>query len=87
MDKYHGDEAMWKKAEKITKEALDKSGIEYTTVNEGAAHYGPKMDLKIKSAMGTEYGISTNQIDLYMPERFGLKYVDKDGKETCNSST
>jgi threonyl-tRNA synthetase len=81
MDKYHGDEAMWKKAEKITKEALDKSGIEYTTVNEGAAHYGPKMDLKIKSAMGTEYGISTNQIDLYMPERFGLKYVDKDGKE------
>ncbi len=81
MDKYHGDESMWKKAEKITREALDKSGIEYTVVNEGAAHYGPKMDLKIKSAMGTEYGISTNQIDLYMPERFGLKYIDKDGKE------
>jgi len=81
MDKYHGDESMWKKAEKITREALDKSGIEYTMVNEGAAHYGPKMDLKIKSAMGTEYGISTNQIDLYMPERFGLKYIDKDGKE------
>jgi len=81
MDKYHGDESMWKKAEKITREALDKSGIEYTMVNEGAAHYGPKMDLKIKSAMGTEYGISTNQIDLYMPERFGLKHIDKDGKE------
>jgi threonyl-tRNA synthetase len=81
MDKYHGDESMWEKAEKITREALDKSGIEYTVVNEGAAHYGPKMDLKIKSAIGTEYGISTNQIDLYMPERFGLKYIDKDGKE------
>jgi threonyl-tRNA synthetase len=81
MDKYHGNEEMWAKAEKITREALDKSGIEYTVVNEGAAHYGPKMDFKVKSAIGTEYGISTNQIDLYMPERFGLKYIDKDGKE------
>ena len=81
MNKYHGEEEMWQKAEKITREALDKSGIEYTVVNEGAAHYGPKMDFKIKSAIGTEYGISTNQIDLYMPEKFGLKYVDKDGKE------
>ena len=50
-------------------------------VNEGAAHYGPKMDFKIKSAIGTEYGISTNQIDLYMPERFDLTYIDKDGQE------
>jgi len=81
MDKYHGNEEMWQKAEKITREALNKSGVEYTVVNEGAAHYGPKMDFKVKSAIGTEYGISTNQIDLYMPERFGLKYVDKDGKE------
>jgi len=81
MDKYHGDEKMWQKAEKITRDALDKSGVKYTVVNEGAAHYGPKMDFKIKSAIGTEYGISTNQIDLYMPEKFGLKYVDKDGKE------
>ncbi|MFH1899146.1 MAG: threonine--tRNA ligase [Patescibacteria group bacterium] len=81
MDKYHGDEKTWAKAEKITREALDKSGVDYTVVNEGAAHYGPKMDFKVKSAIGTEYGISTNQIDLYMPERFGLKYIDKDGKE------
>lgn len=81
MDKYHGNEEMWAKAEKITREALDKSGIKYTVVNEGAAHYGPKMDFKVKSAIGTEYGISTNQIDLFMPERFGLKYIDKDGKE------
>lgn len=81
MGKYHGDESMWQKAEKITRDALDKSGVKYTVVNEGAAHYGPKMDFKIKSAIGTEYGISTNQIDLFMPERFGLKYVGKDGKE------
>jgi threonyl-tRNA synthetase len=37
MDKYHGDEAMWQKAEKITREALDKSGIQYTVVNESSS--------------------------------------------------
>jgi threonyl-tRNA synthetase len=80
-DKYHGNEAMWQKAEQLSREAMDKSGIMYTVVNEGAAHYGPKMDFKIKSAIGNEYGISTNQIDLFMPERFGLTYIDKNGEE------
>jgi threonyl-tRNA synthetase len=80
-DKYHGDEEMWQKAEKLSREAMEKAGIEYRVENEGAAHYGPKMDLKIKSAIGAEYGISTNQIDLYMPIKFNLTYTDKDGKE------
>ncbi|PIS23201.1 threonine--tRNA ligase [candidate division WWE3 bacterium CG08_land_8_20_14_0_20_40_13] len=79
--KYHGNETMWQKAEKLSREALEKSKIEYAVENEGAAHYGPKMDFKIKSAIGAEYGISTNQIDLFMPKRFNLTYIDKDGKE------
>jgi threonyl-tRNA synthetase len=81
LDKYHGEEELWQKSEKLSREAMDKAGIEYKVENEGAAHYGPKMDFKIKSAIGTEYGISTNQIDLYMPRRFDLKYIDKDGQE------
>lgn len=80
-DKYHGDEEMWKKSEKYSIEAIDKAGIKYVVKNEGAAHYGPKMDFKIRSVIGTEYGISTNQIDFYTPKRFGLTYIDKDGKE------
>ena len=80
-DKYHGDAEMWKKSEELSRQAMDKAKIDYTVENEGAAHYGPKMDFKIKSAIGTEYGISTNQIDLYMPKRFGLTYIGKDGKE------
>jgi len=80
-DKYHGKEEMWQKSEKLSIEAMEKAGIKYEVVNEGAAHYGPKMDFKIKSIIGTEYGISTNQIDLYMPERFGLTYKDKDGED------
>jgi len=81
MGKYHGDEEMWQKAEKLSRQAMDKAGIEYSVENEGAAHYGPKMDLKIKSAIGNEYAISTNQIDLFMPMKFNLTYIDKDGKE------
>jgi threonyl-tRNA synthetase len=80
-DKYHGDEAMWKKAEKISREAMEKAGVEYKVENEGAAHYGPKMDLKIRSVTGTEYAISTNQIDLYMPGKFNMTYVDQNGEE------
>ena len=80
-DKYHGDEEIWEKSERMSKAAMDKAGIKYEIVNEGAAHYGPKMDFKVKSAIGSEYGISTNQIDLYMPQRFDLKYIDKDGTE------
>ncbi len=80
-DKYHGNEEMWKKSEMLSKGAMDRAGIEYEVVNEGAAHYGPKMDFKIKSAIGNEYGISTNQIDLFMPQQFDLKYIDKNGNE------
>jgi threonyl-tRNA synthetase len=79
--KYHKDEKMWKEAEKLSIDALKKSNVSYTVENEGAAHYGPKMDFKIKSVIGTEYGISTNQIDLFMPKQFGLSYIDKNGLE------
>lgn len=80
-DKYHGDEEMWQKAEKLSREAMKKAGIEFKVEDEGAAHYGPKMDLKIRSAIGNEYAISTNQIDLFMPQRFNLTYTDAEGKE------
>jgi len=80
-DKYHGNKEMWEKAEKMSRTALEKAGMKYEEEIGGAAHYGPKMDLKIKSAIGNEYAISTNQIDLYMPGRFGLTFTDKDGKE------
>lgn len=79
--KYHGDETMWRKAEKMTREGLEKAGVSYTEDPGGAVHYGPKGDIIIESAIGKEYAIGTTQIDLYMPERFNLTYVDKDGKE------
>lgn len=80
-DKYHGEEALWQKSEELSRAAMEKAGIKYVVEDEGAAHYGPKMDFKIKSVIGTEYGISTNQIDLFMPRRFDLKFVNEQGQE------
>lgn len=80
-DKYHGDREMWDTAEKIMRTAVVKSGIRYEEDPGGAAFYGPKIDLNIRSVTGREFGASTNQLDLYMPTRFDLKYTDKDGSE------
>ena len=81
MDKYHGSEEDWELAEKMTREAMEKSGVPYTVVNEGAAFYGPKMDFQIKSVTGRTFTASTNQLDLYAGKKFNLKYTDKDGSE------
>jgi len=79
--KYHGDNAMWQEAEALMKEAMDASGVPYVVQNDGAAFYGPKIDFQIKSKTGRTFTASTNQIDLFMPKKFDLKYIDKDGKE------
>lgn len=79
MDKYHGDEQDWVDAERMTIEAMEKSGVPYKVVNEGAAFYGPKMDFQIYSSIGRSFTASTNQLDLFMGKRFGLEYTDKDG--------
>lgn len=81
MEKYHGDEEDWKEAERMTIEAMELSWVPYKVVNEWAAFYGPKMDFQITSSIGRSFTASTNQLDLYMGKKFGLKYVDIDGKE------
>ncbi len=79
--KYHGDAEMWASAERITREAMEDSGIPFVEELGAAAHYGPKVDFIIKSAIGREFAASTNQLDLYMPERFDLTYIDSDSKK------
>nr|WP_232291699.1 threonine--tRNA ligase [Frankia sp. QA3] len=79
--KYHDDAQMWEDAERITREAMDESGIPYIEELGGAAHYGPKVDFIIRSVTGKEFAASTNQVDLYTPQRFDLKYHDADGTD------
>lgn len=79
--KYHGDDQMWRISEKITRVAMEESNIPFVEEIGGAAHYGPKVDFMIRAVTGKEFAASTNQVDLYTPERFGLSYRDSDGAE------
>jgi threonyl-tRNA synthetase len=82
-DKYHGDEQMWKDAEDMTKKAMEIANVPFVVEKDGAAFYGPKVDFQIKSSIGRAFTASTNQIDLFMPTRFGLEFVNEKGeKET-----
>ncbi len=76
---YVGSLENWEKAEAGLKEAMDKRGMKYD-INEGdGAFYGPKIDFKFKDAIGRTWQCATIQLDFNLPERFDLKYVDKDG--------
>lgn len=79
--KYHGNEAMWIKAETLMRQATKQVDIPMVTEIGSAAFYGPKIDFIIESSIGREFAISTNQIDLFMGERFNLKYTDSDGSD------
>lgn len=79
--KYHGDEGMWKLAEDLMRQAVSKVDIEMVEDVGSAAFYGPKIDFVIRSSIGREFGISTNQIDLFMGSRFNLTYINENGKE------
>lgn len=78
-ESYVGELENWERAEAGLKEAMDKRGMAYE-INEGdGAFYGPKIDFKIKDAIGRTWQCGTIQLDFNLPERFGLKYQDKDG--------
>jgi threonyl-tRNA synthetase len=81
LDKYVDDAEGWKKALGILKEAMDESGYPYKEVEGEAAFYGPKVDFMVKSVVGTEYAISTNQLDFVATKNFNLNYTDADGEK------
>lgn len=80
-EKSVGDPAHWAVAEQALRNALEKMDIEYVVDEGGGAFYGPKIDLKIKDALGREWQMSTIQFDFNLPERFNMKFVDSDGSE------
>ena len=79
-ESFVGDIKNWEIAEAGLKEAMDKYGMKYE-INEGdGAFYGPKIDFKVKDALGRTWQCATIQLDFNLPERFGIKYQDKDGQ-------
>lgn len=80
-DKFLGDKETWKRAEDIIlKVSREENLVTIPGIGE-AAFYGPKLDYLVTDALGREWQCATIQLDFVQPERFGLSYVDSDGKE------
>ena len=76
-----GEKENWDAATESLRKAIEAEGLEYETDEGGGAFYGPKIDLKVKDAIGREWQLSTVQFDFNLPERFDMVFVDKDGTE------
>lgn len=78
-EKSVGSDDIWDRATAALQEALSVKGWEYSIDDGGGAFYGPKIDIKIKDAIGRLWQCSTVQCDFNLPQRFQLEYVDSDG--------
>ncbi|RPJ52032.1 MAG: threonine--tRNA ligase [Chloroflexi bacterium] len=75
-----GEPQQWKDAEAALEASLKRSGLPYEVDEGGGAFYGPKIDLKVRDALGREWQLSTIQFDFNLPDRFDLTYIGEDGQ-------
>ncbi|MGL5099776.1 MAG: threonine--tRNA ligase, partial [Fusobacteriaceae bacterium] len=80
-EKAIGDKSIWDKAEAALEGALKAMGRDYKINPGDGAFYGPKLDFKIKDAIGRTWQCGTIQLDFNLPERFDLTYVGEDGEK------
>ena len=80
-EKFVGDPANWDKAEEALRQAVERRGLAYQVDEGGGAFYGPKIDVKVKDAIGRSWQCTTVQFDFNMPERFDMTFIGEDGKE------
>jgi threonyl-tRNA synthetase len=73
-----GSDELWQLAEAAIPEALKRAGIEFTVDEGDGTFYGPKIDIDVRDAIGRYWQAATIQVDLNLPERFGLEYTDED---------
>ncbi|OGN07881.1 MAG: threonine--tRNA ligase [Candidatus Yanofskybacteria bacterium RIFCSPHIGHO2_01_FULL_45_42] len=78
-EKYIGDSDVWEKSEKILEGLIKNRNWKYDIGEGEAAFYGPKLDFIFKDVIGRPWQLSTVQLDMNLPQRFGLEYVDTDG--------
>ena len=76
-----GEPERWAKAIDSLEKAVAKAGLECEVDEGGGAFYGPKIDLKIKDAIGREWQTTTIQFDFNLPERFDMTYIGADGQK------
>jgi threonyl-tRNA synthetase len=80
-EKYVDKPELWQKTEEMVRSVMKKNNCEFVEVPGEATFYGPKIDIEVWSAIGREFTLATNQVDFDVPEKMGLKYIDKDGSE------
>jgi threonyl-tRNA synthetase len=80
-DKFVGAPEDWERATEALRRAIDAKGLSYNVDEGGGAFYGPKIDIKIKDAIGRAWQCTTVQFDFNLPERFNISYIGEDGKE------
>ncbi len=80
-ESYLGDAKTWNASQQALEEILVENNITFEKGIGEAAIYGPKMDLICQDAIGRQWQLGTIQLDFIMPQRFGLSYIDSDGKE------
>jgi len=79
-EKAVGDPQRWEDAEAALEQSLKRAELPYHVDEGGGAFYGPKIDLKVKDALGREWQLSTIQFDFNNPERFDMTYIEEDGQ-------
>jgi len=80
-EKAIGSDSIWELATSALEGALQQKGWKYDVDEGGGAFYGPKIDVKIRDAIGRSWQCSTIQADFNLPERFGLEYTSSDGSK------
>ena len=76
-----GSPEQWEAPTEALRLSLERAEIPYQVDEGEATFYGPKIDLKVRDALGREWQLSTIQFDFTLPERFDLNYVGEDGQE------
>jgi len=80
-EKFIGLPERWDQAQEALQRALEAQGLPYEVDEGGGAFYGPKIDIKVKDALGRAWQLTTIQFDFNLPERFDMTYAGEDGKE------
>ncbi|MFH1505355.1 MAG: threonine--tRNA ligase [Candidatus Omnitrophota bacterium] len=80
-EKFIGEIEDWDVSESVLEEVLKKKGFNYRINRGDGAFYGPKIDIKLKDALGREWQCATVQLDYNIPKRFDLTYMSDDGSQ------
>ncbi|MDW0358559.1 threonine--tRNA ligase [Halomonas venusta] len=75
-----GSEAVWDRLENALTASLEAMGLDYQLNPGEGAFYGPKLEFVLRDAIGRDWQCGTLQVDMNLPERFGLDYVDEQGQ-------